>query len=206
MVSRIASTAIEAASPSEACSSVRRRRSESPIAAAINTRTSSGSAIASAFSSFTPLCACLSCFESRMTKFVGIVPGGTRSNSVMPRSCSRFSTRSSTGARAISTRPFVSRTSFPFPVRILFSCLCERLFSSTQSRWNWSEARKLIVAFWTKVCSAFAIAGAKTLARAGRTSCARAATSTFANSVLVTLAAMAAWMCGFEASGLTVRT
>ena len=89
------------------------------------------------------------------------------------------------------------RTSFPpLPVSILTSCLCARLLSSTQSRWNASEARKLIVAFWTKPCSAFAIAGAKTLARAGRTSCARAATSTWANSVLVTLAAIAAWMCG----------
>jgi hypothetical protein len=47
---------------------------------------------------------------------------------------------------------------------------------------------------------------ARNWARGGSASCALACTSTFANSVFVTLSAIVAWMAGFEASGFIVRT
>jgi hypothetical protein len=88
----------------------------------------------------------------------------------------------------------------------LTSCLCARVFTSTQSFWKLSEARNPFVVFWTNVCRPVTIAGARKSARGGRACSALALTSTFANSVLVTLSAIAAWMRGSDASGLIVRT
>ena len=142
-----------------------------------------------------------------MTKFDGIALGGILSKMSMPRSCRRCSTRASAGARLTTTWPFfVSHQLAALARQHLDELLVRAAVDLDPEPLEGVGGEEALRRVLDERVQAGGDRRREELRARRQRLLALALTSTFANSVLVTLSAIAAWMRGSEASGLTVRT